>query len=369
MFDVTLQRAAIAAGAEFFVGRADEAIADDDGRLAGFALSSTSPSSKSRVRAEVIVGADGATSHVADVAGLSDRGPRTLGLRSSRLRRGARRGPAHHVLDAGSRRSLSGVRVGVPRRRRTSECWSRSRCARRSDRGTARGARLGRVSRRTLHASVFSTARALTRSRERPLGAWLKMGLVGTTPVQRSRLSGRRRRRLGKSATGRRHRAGDGQRSGRSGSDPRRHGPSADRYRAHLSRTHAPYLSTTASVQRTLLRNPRLVAALTRGLTAPGVGRTLAGGWSIAWNNLVDGAAPSVATGVAATAAGLGHMLTVAKRRPKVDHTTAPIFDAIATRRGPPGWKSRGNRPHSALRVRKCLSQPDADARRSSNEA
>ena len=75
-------------------------------------------------------------------------------------------------------------------------------------------------------------------------------------------------------------------------------------------RTHAPYLATTASVQRRLLRSPRLVAAATRGLTAPGIGRTLAGGWSIAWNNLLDGARPSVATSLAATASGLGHLLT-----------------------------------------------------------
>jgi hypothetical protein len=58
------------------------------------------------------------------------------------------------------------------------------------------------------------------------------------------------------------------------------------------------------------LRSPRLVAAVTRGLTAPGVGRALSGGWSIMWNNLLDGASPSVATGVAAAAAGLGHLLT-----------------------------------------------------------
>jgi len=83
-----------------------------------------------------------------------------------------------------------------------------------------------------------------------------------------------------------------------------------DRYRAHLARTQAPYLSTTASVQRRLLRSPRLVAGLTRGLTAPGIGRTIAGGWSIAWNNLLDGATPSVATKLAATAAGLGSALT-----------------------------------------------------------
>src|SRR5213078_1149121 len=53
-FDATLQRAAIAAGAEFFDGRADEPI-DDSGRLDGFSFSSTM-----RVRADVIVGADGA---------------------------------------------------------------------------------------------------------------------------------------------------------------------------------------------------------------------------------------------------------------------------------------------------------------------
>ena len=83
-----------------------------------------------------------------------------------------------------------------------------------------------------------------------------------------------------------------------------------DRYRAHLARTYVPYLSTTASVQRSLLRRPRLVAALTRGLTSPGVGRSLAGGWSIMWNDLLDGAPPSRATRVAATAAGLGRILT-----------------------------------------------------------
>jgi len=75
-----------------------------------------------------------------------------------------------------------------------------------------------------------------------------------------------------------------------------------------LARTQAGYLSTTASIQRSLLHRPRLVAALTRILIAPGVGRTLAGGWSIVWNNLRDGATPSVATGLAATAAGLGQL-------------------------------------------------------------
>jgi flavin-dependent dehydrogenase len=82
------------------------------------------------------------------------------------------------------------------------------------------------------------------------------------------------------------------------------------RYRAHLSRTYVPYLATTASIQRSLLRRPTLVDALTRSLTAPGLSHTIAGGWSIMWNDLRDGAPSGLASGVAATAAGLGHMLT-----------------------------------------------------------
>src|SRR5215213_5883549 len=65
-FDATLQQAAIAAGAEFFDGRADDPIIVDD-QLDGFALSSST-----RLRADAIIGADGATSRVAEVAQLMD---------------------------------------------------------------------------------------------------------------------------------------------------------------------------------------------------------------------------------------------------------------------------------------------------------
>src|SRR5450432_2329735 len=65
-FDASLQQAAITAGAEFFDGRVDEPIGIDD-RLDGFALSSST-----RLRADAIIGADGATSRVAEVAQLVD---------------------------------------------------------------------------------------------------------------------------------------------------------------------------------------------------------------------------------------------------------------------------------------------------------
>jgi flavin-dependent dehydrogenase len=153
-------------------------------------------------------------------------------------------------------------------------------------------------------------ARAPTRSPARPLGAWLKMGLVGTTPARDRVLL------VGDAAGLVNPLQGEGiaqaMDSGRAAAEAMLGGidQASDRYRAHVARTYGPYLSTTASVHRSLLRRPKLVAAVTRGLTSPGVGRTVAGGWSIMWNDLLDGAQPSIATGVGTAAAGLGRVLT-----------------------------------------------------------
>ncbi|MDQ1425802.1 MAG: hypothetical protein QOD72_3300, partial [Acidimicrobiaceae bacterium] len=64
--DATLQEAAISAGAVAFVGRAAEPLFRDSA-LDGFVLANGE-----RLRADVVIGADGATSRVADVAGLVD---------------------------------------------------------------------------------------------------------------------------------------------------------------------------------------------------------------------------------------------------------------------------------------------------------
>jgi len=177
-------------------------------------------------------------------------------------------------------------------------------------------------------------ARAPTPLPARPLGAWLKMGLVGTTPARDRVLL------VGDAAGLVNPLQGEGiaqaMDSGRAAANAilRGVGHAPDRYCSHLARTQAPYLSTTASVQRSLLRSPRLVAALTRVLTSPGVGRSLAGSWSIMWNNLLDGAAPSVATGMAATAAGLGHVITERStdRRWIAAHVKAPDYDEPGNR-------------------------------------
>jgi geranylgeranyl reductase family protein len=302
-FDSTLRLAAIESGAEFFDGRADEPLGDD-GRLDGFSLSS-----KMRIRADVIVGADGATSRVAEVADLVDAGRvlwgfavRTYVDEPTELPhimfwtpvRGAAFPGYGWVFPAGEGHSNVGLGVGV-----LADRTAGRRAARDLDAFLEHALRVG----------VLDHRRPV-QPRARPLGAWLKMGLAGTTPA-RDRVF-----LVGDAAGLVNPLQGEGiaqaMDSGRAAAVAILGGIelAPDRYRAHLARTQAGYLSTTASIQRSLLHRPRLVAALTRILTAPCVGRTLAGGWSIGWNNLRDGASPSVATGLAATAAGLGHALT-----------------------------------------------------------
>jgi flavin-dependent dehydrogenase len=89
-------------------------------------------------------------------------------------------------------------------------------------------------------------------------------------------------------------------------------GPSgaASQYRQELARLYAPYAATTAPVTATMLRHPRLVAGVGRMLTVPGVGRLLAGGWAVYWNDLLDGAAPGWPRRTAALAHGLADLTT-----------------------------------------------------------
>ena len=303
LLDMTLQRAAIAAGAEFFDGRADEPIGVN-GRLNGFSLSSTT-----RVQADVIIGADGATSRVAEVARLLDPGRLLWGFAVRTYRDDAVEVP--HIMlwtpdpgkafpgygwvfPAGGGRVNVGLGIGV-----LADRASGRRAARDLDAFLEHASRVGVLG-----------ARATARASARPLGAWLKMGLVGTVPV-RNRVF-----LVGDAAGLVNPLQGEGiaqaMDSGRAAAEAILGGidRAPDRYRAHLARKYVPYLATTASLQRSLLSKPTLVAAVTRGLTSPGVGRSIAGGWSIMWNDLLDGAPPSRATRVAATAAGLGRILT-----------------------------------------------------------
>jgi geranylgeranyl reductase family protein len=63
-------------------------------------------------------------------------------------------------------------------------------------------------------------------------------------------------------------------------------------YTQALAGAFGRYLPGASAVQRTLLRRPRLASASMRLVTAPVVRNLVAGTWSIYWNGLVDGARP-----------------------------------------------------------------------------
>jgi len=69
-------------------------------------------------------------------------------------------------------------------------------------------------------------------------------------------------------------------------------GQAARAYTEALRAASGSYLAGASTLQCLLLRRPRATSAAVRLLTAPGVSRALAGTWSVYWNGLADGARP-----------------------------------------------------------------------------
>ncbi len=91
-------------------------------------------------------------------------------------------------------------------------------------------------------------------------------------------------------------------------------GVAAGEYRRRLARAHLPYQRITAAGHAALVGRPRAVAAVGRLLTAPVLGRAVAGGWGIFWNELLEGAAPGPARAVARASTRLGGAVTARTR-------------------------------------------------------
>ena len=302
-FDATLHESAIGAGAEAFVDRATEPLWGDGG-LEGFSLSTGTD-----LRADIIIGADGASSRVAAAAGLVDP-RRVLWGFAVRAYVDDSVDLPHIVLwEPTPWRSFPGYGWLFP--------------------GPDGRANLG------LGLGTLSTrAGAATAARELPafvrtlcelgllrdvapaptLGGWLKLGMVGTNPARGRVLL------TGDAAGLVNPLQGEGisqaMNSGRAAAravldDP---GQAARHYRAYLANAYAPYHSTTAPAHRALLPRPRAVSAVGRVLTAPALGSLLAPGWSIFWNDLLDGARPPVPRAVAAVASGIGRTATARGR-------------------------------------------------------
>jgi menaquinone-9 beta-reductase len=303
--DETLRNAALDAGSVARTARAGAPILDD-GRLAGFELSDGS-----RLHADAVIGADGATSRVAAAAGLIDEGRALWGF--------ALRSYLHAPIDLptivlwdeargrgfpgygwvfpgpGGQANL-GVGVGVL-----------------GDRAAAGHAA------RSLDAFVEVLHRfgLLDRNARLPaarLGGWLKMGMVGTTPARGRVLLAGDAAGLVNPLQG--EGISEALTSGRAAAEAVLACPAAPagQYRSFLAHRYAGFHGVNAAVQAALVRRARVVAATGRLLTAPVVGRAIAGGWAVYWNELLDGAAHGGARNTAAVATAIARAATSRSR-------------------------------------------------------
>jgi hypothetical protein len=76
----------------------------------------------------------------------------------------------------------------------------------------------------------------------------------------------------------------------------------AERYLGFLAATFAGFHGANAATHAAVLPRPRLLGALGRVVTLPGLSRLVASGWSLYWNDLLDGSRPSWARTVATAA-------------------------------------------------------------------
>ena len=277
-----LQRATTEAGAEFIEGRADTPITEN-GRVSGFALSSST-----RIQADVIVKKlNGATS------------PR-------RYCRWSRRQPAHVLWGFTARTYIDEevsdpyIMVWAPEhqpRFPATGGYFRARTAAQTSPG-GRSARRPRGRPPTAIQAFESFRWSATGlgvlgqhrgSSRTPLGAWLKLGMVGTVPHREHVLL------VGDAAglvnpfqgEGIAQAMGSGAAAAQPRSSPARgtrttpiehHSPTATRRISQRPHHCTVFFS----------HDQGSVAYLTRALTAPGIGHTNTGGWAIAWNDLLN---------------------------------------------------------------------------------
>ena len=325
-FDAALRKAAVDAGAEAFIDRAADPLWGDGG-LEGFVLSSGT-----EVRADIVIGADGASSRVATAADLVDPSRVLWGF--------AVRGYVEEAVDV----PYIVLWEHAPWRAFPGYGWLFPGPDGCSNVGLGLGTLSSRAGAATAARELPAFVRTLrdqgllaSAASAPTLGGWLKLGMVGTNPAHGRVLL------TGDAAGLVNPLQGEGiaqaMSSGRAAAqavlaDPAR---PARRYRAYLANTYAPYHSTTAPVHAALLPRPRVVSAVGRVLTAPALGSLLAPGWSIFWNHLLDGAQPTVPRAVAAIASGVGRTATAHGRmREWFTATLGSVSDDEANSAPPP---------------------------------
>ena len=337
VFDSFLHEAAVDAGAEGLHGRAVEPL-EGQGRIDGYRLSSGHD-----LRADFVIGADGATSRVAADAHLVDARRVLWGFAVRTYAAEVVDVPAIVLWEPAPWRAFPGYGWVFP-----------------GPGGRANvGLGLGTVGDRRAGAQVqreFPRFLGYTRQiglltgsegtvDSRHLGGWLKMGVVGTTPAQGRVLL------VGDAAGLVNPLQGEGiaqaMGSGRSAAEAFLGGPgrAAECYRAALAAEHLPYHRITSAVQAWLVGRPRAVAAVSRVLMTAARSDAIAGGWSVFWNELLDGAPPNRHRSVAATTTRLGQLMTARTSTARWFNAIFDADDAAATSASRTGRVGGGGTP------------------------
>jgi geranylgeranyl reductase family protein len=312
--DQALVQAAVAAGATLVRARITAADTDGHGRVRAVVTGDGR-----RLEAGVIIGADGALSPVARLTGMLDPATALWGFAIRAYLPAEVPLPLLALLDAAPRRIYPGygwlfpgaggqanvgIGVGLGTRRRAVQLrddlarfcqW----LVRRGD--LEPGARPGPV-----------------------MGGWLRMGGTGTRPSAGNVLLAGDAAGLINPLQG--EGIGPAMISGRLAAEavlacPGDPGPG---YEQALAGAFGRYLTGASALQTAMLARPGLTSAGVRLLTAPLLGRLVAGTWSLYWNGLVDGARPRPSAWTAAVVQYLAARLAARHRDQGVGGVIAP---------------------------------------------
>ena len=310
-FDHALREAALAAGAVGVRARITAVDQDPDGTVRAVLAGGQ------RLAGDVIIGADGALSPVARLAGMLDPGAALWGFAVRAYVPGEVPLPLLVLLESAPWRIYPGygwlfpgadgqanvgIGIGMGGTRHSAPLrgdLDRFTALLRSRGDLGEGADIGPV-----------------------VGGWLRMGGTGTPPAAGNVLLVGDAAGLINPLQG--EGIGPGMVSGRLAAEcllaggP---GAAAAAYTEAVRDTFGRYMPGAAALQAALLRRPRLASGAVRLLTTPGVSRLVAGTWSLYWNGLVDGASPRPAAWAGAAVQQVASRL--ARRWPAVRQLAA----------------------------------------------
>jgi geranylgeranyl reductase family protein len=318
-FDDALRSAAIAAGAQPVRARISAVEQDPDGTVRALIAGDGR-----RFAADVVIGADGALSPVAQLAGMLDSTAALWGFAIRAYVPAEVPLPLLVLLDAERRRIFPGYGWLFP--------------GADGEANVGIGVGLGNQRQRAQLREELSRFCSMLRAAgdlagdAQPgpvIGGWLRMGGTGTPPAAGNVLL------VGDAAGLVNPLQGEGiapaMLSARLAAlavlaDPAHAGRL---YTDAVSDTFGRYMPGAAALQGALLRRPRAASAGVRLLTAPVVRHLAAGTWSLYWNGLVDGARPRPSAWAAGVVQGVAGRL--AARQPPIARQ-APAAAAVAGR-------------------------------------